>query len=161
MNLIGHAPDRPAGLKLEAVTEWLAATVALQPPLEFTRIGNGQSNLTYLVSDTNKLKIGYLHTIEPVSVFGSYTDHRAYGETRLLLSGRLQLHASVAADFISFTNSPRNDTDFSVVVEPEYQVTKWMIVTLGYRLDLRSSNQSTVSLNFARHEPYLRVLFIY
>lgn len=121
----------------------------------------GQAELTYLVSDTNKLKIGYLHTIEPVSVFGSYADHRAYGETRLLLSGRLQLHASTGVDFISFTNSPRNDTDFSVVVEPEYQVTKWLIITLGYRLDLRSSNQPTVSLNFARHEPYLRVLFIY
>ncbi len=121
----------------------------------------GQLELSYLLSDTNKLKIGYLHTLEPVSVFGSYADHRAYAETRLLLSGRLQLHASVGVDFLSFTNSPRNDTDFSVVVEPEYQVTKWFIVTVGYRLDLRSSNQATASLNFARHEPYLRLMFIY
>ncbi|HEY2596464.1 MAG TPA: phosphotransferase family protein [Chloroflexota bacterium] len=33
------------------MTKWLSETVGLQPPLSFTRIGQGQSNLTYAVED--------------------------------------------------------------------------------------------------------------
>ncbi|MBJ8348105.1 phosphotransferase family protein [Antrihabitans sp. YC2-6] len=42
------------GLNEEAVASWLVAEVGLGalPPLTFRRIGNGQSNLTYLVTDS-------------------------------------------------------------------------------------------------------------
>ena len=40
-----------AGLETDRVTDWLAAATDLLPPLTYTRIGNGQSNLTYRVED--------------------------------------------------------------------------------------------------------------
>lgn len=40
-----------AGLDTARVTDWLAQETELRPPLTFTRIGNGQSNLTYRVQD--------------------------------------------------------------------------------------------------------------
>lgn len=47
-----EALDAPApGLDTARVSGWLAAATALRPPLTFTRIGNGQSNLTYRVQD--------------------------------------------------------------------------------------------------------------
>jgi aminoglycoside phosphotransferase (APT) family kinase protein len=46
----GIAPD-PPGIDPTAVSRWLSASVGLRPPLQFTRIGHGQSNLTYLVGD--------------------------------------------------------------------------------------------------------------
>jgi len=41
----------PAGVDRAAVTQWLEEAIALVAPLRFTRIGFGQSNLTYLVQD--------------------------------------------------------------------------------------------------------------
>lgn len=46
-----HA-DPLAGIDGAAVTEWLVGAADLQPPLAFERIGHGQSNLTFLVSDS-------------------------------------------------------------------------------------------------------------
>jgi aminoglycoside phosphotransferase (APT) family kinase protein len=46
----GAATDRP-GIDAAGVALWLSATVGLRAPLRFTRIGHGQSNLTYLVGD--------------------------------------------------------------------------------------------------------------
>src|SRR5581483_8608183 len=40
-----------AGLDTATTSQWLFATLGLEPPLSFTRIGNGQSNLTYRVDD--------------------------------------------------------------------------------------------------------------
>jgi aminoglycoside phosphotransferase (APT) family kinase protein len=40
-----------AGLDTAATGDWLADATGLRPPLTFTRIGNGQSNLTYRVDD--------------------------------------------------------------------------------------------------------------
>jgi aminoglycoside phosphotransferase (APT) family kinase protein len=46
-----------AGIDLPRVTDWLAAATDVQPPLTFTRVGLGQSNLTYLVTDRNGRRI--------------------------------------------------------------------------------------------------------
>jgi aminoglycoside phosphotransferase (APT) family kinase protein len=40
-----------AGLDTARVSDWLAAETELRAPLTYTRIGNGQSNLTYRVED--------------------------------------------------------------------------------------------------------------
>jgi aminoglycoside phosphotransferase (APT) family kinase protein len=42
-----------AGLDITRVSDWLATTTELRPPLRFTRIGNGQSNLTFRVEDAD------------------------------------------------------------------------------------------------------------
>jgi aminoglycoside phosphotransferase (APT) family kinase protein len=44
--------ERPAGIEVERVTDWLAAQIAgVTPPLVFTRIKGGHSNLTYEIDD--------------------------------------------------------------------------------------------------------------
>jgi aminoglycoside phosphotransferase (APT) family kinase protein len=49
--LVGSAIDVP-GIDLARVTPWLVEHVAgIEPPLDLTRVGEGQSNLTYLVRD--------------------------------------------------------------------------------------------------------------
>jgi aminoglycoside phosphotransferase (APT) family kinase protein len=42
-----------AGLRTAEVTDWLSAETDLRPPLVYTRIGKGQSNLTYRVEDAD------------------------------------------------------------------------------------------------------------
>jgi aminoglycoside phosphotransferase (APT) family kinase protein len=41
----------PPGINRASVSGWLTGVSRLRPPLTFTRIGHGQSNLTYLVAD--------------------------------------------------------------------------------------------------------------
>jgi aminoglycoside phosphotransferase (APT) family kinase protein len=41
----------PPGIDRAGVSRWLSASVGLRPPLQFKRIGYGQSNLTYLVGN--------------------------------------------------------------------------------------------------------------
>ncbi len=48
-----NVSSRDVGLDLERVSDWLAGTTELVPPLAFTRIGNGQSNLTFRVQDAD------------------------------------------------------------------------------------------------------------
>jgi aminoglycoside phosphotransferase (APT) family kinase protein len=43
--------SREVGLDTERVTEWLSGATELVPALSYTRIGNGQSNLTFRVED--------------------------------------------------------------------------------------------------------------
>ena len=43
----------PPGLESARVSSWLAEHASLEGPLTFTRIGEGQSNLTFLVSDAD------------------------------------------------------------------------------------------------------------
>ncbi|ORM31895.1 phosphotransferase family protein [Williamsia sp. 1135] len=46
--------NSPVGIDTEAVTTWMVGLgVSAAPPLSFQRIGNGQSNLTFLVSDSD------------------------------------------------------------------------------------------------------------
>ena len=45
------AAQDPPGIDAATVSRWLAATAGLRAPLRFTRIGHGQSNLTYRVDD--------------------------------------------------------------------------------------------------------------
>jgi len=50
---VGLTADTPlAGLDVEAVSTWLASAAGVRPPIGFTRIGAGQSNLTFLATDS-------------------------------------------------------------------------------------------------------------
>ncbi|MEX2549925.1 MAG: phosphotransferase family protein [Nitriliruptoraceae bacterium] len=50
-------PEPPAGLDLEAITDWLASRTALAPPLRAERATGGRSNLTYIVTDANDRRV--------------------------------------------------------------------------------------------------------
>jgi len=45
-----HTPVAPVGIKVGPVSAWLAS-LGLVPPITYSRMGDGQSNLTYLVTD--------------------------------------------------------------------------------------------------------------
>jgi aminoglycoside phosphotransferase (APT) family kinase protein len=45
------------GIDLPRVTEWLITAIDMQPPLAFARVGLGQSNLTYLVTDSAESRV--------------------------------------------------------------------------------------------------------
>lgn len=47
-----HRPGEVPGIDRGAVSDWIAANVpGIGPPLSFTAVGNGRSNLTYLAED--------------------------------------------------------------------------------------------------------------
>lgn len=117
--------------------------------------------LSYLLSDTNTLKLGGLRTLEPVPVYGSYADNRVYSEARLFMGGRLILHGLASVDFLAFSNSPRRDTTITFDVGPDYQVMRWLTVAAGYVLTYRTSSEAALTFNFSRHEPYFRVICTY
>jgi hypothetical protein len=122
----------------------------------------GQVEFTYLMSETSRLKVGYLRNLEPVPTLGSYTDDRPYGEIRLLLNGRTTLHANASFDNLAFHSNPsRTDKTFTLDVGPEHQFLPWLVGAAGYVLSTRSSNAPATSVNFTRHEAYVRATFIY
>jgi len=123
-----------------------------------------QLEFNYLVSDVSYAKVGYLRNLEPVPTFGTYGDDRGYLETRFLFSGRLTFHGYAAFDYLTFygNSGGRKDTNVTLDLGPEYQITKWLIGSVGYLLGVRGSNTSTAaSVNFTRHEAYLRATFTY
>jgi hypothetical protein len=123
-----------------------------------------QAELNYIASELSNFKLGYLRTLEPVPAFGINGDDRGYAETRLLLNGRLSFHGYAAFDYLTFygPSGGRKDTNVTLDLSPEYQIAKWLISAIGYRLGVRSSSNSTApSLNFTRHEAYARITLAY
>lgn len=57
MSHTNEATEDLLGIDPERVARWLSETIALKPPLAFTRIGYGQSNLTYLVEDVEDRRV--------------------------------------------------------------------------------------------------------
>ncbi|MFZ5470768.1 MAG: hypothetical protein ACOZIN_15160 [Myxococcota bacterium] len=126
------------------------------------RTAIGHLEIAYLLSDTTNIKGGYLRTLEPVPVFGTFGDDRVYLDARALLGGRLTLHAYAGFDYLSFYgNSGRNDTLLTLNVGPDYQFTPWLIGALGYVLSYRDSSDPNQAINFVRHEGYARVTLTY
>lgn len=123
----------------------------------------GQLEFNYLVNELSHVKFGYLRNLEPVPTFGIYGDDRAYLETRFFLSGRMTFRGYAAFDYLTFySNSGRKDSNATLDLGPEYQLTPWLIGAVGYVLNARASNLSNAaSVNFTRHEAYVRATFIY
>jgi hypothetical protein len=120
-----------------------------------------QAEVAYLLNETSDFKIGALRTLEPVPVYGSYVDNRAYTNARLLMGGRLILHGGAAFDYLVFSGSSRHDTTVSFDLGPEYQLMRWLILAGGYTLTYRTSTEAALTFNYSRHEPYLRVIGTY
>jgi hypothetical protein len=123
----------------------------------------GQLEGTYAIGDTASIKGGYIRAMSPVSGFGLLRDDRIYLEGRALFGGRLTLRARVSFDYLSFySRSARNDRLVMFDGGPEYAITRWLYAVLGYQLSFRGSDVvSDTSLNYARHEAYLRFTFSY
>ncbi len=129
---------------------------------EFVRSIVGTLELTWLVSQTANIKVGYLRRLEPIALFGSYVDDRGYLEGRALVGGRLTLRGYASFDLLTFWETSRTDSQVRLDLGPEYAVTRWLTVGGGYLLTTRASSQSAAqTFNYARHEGYLRVVLSY
>jgi hypothetical protein len=118
---------------------------------------------TYLLNEVSSVKAGYLRNLEPVPSFGAYGDDRGYLDASILLSGRLTARGYAAFDYLTFYRaSGRADTVFTLNVGPGYEVFSWLVASAGYALTIRGSNQTSIpSVNFTRHEAYLRATVTY
>ncbi len=164
---VGLAGLLTSKLALVAKLGWghdLSARAATEPATAKTLIAHAE--LTYLMSDTSSIKAGYLRTLEPVPTFGVYGDDRGYVEARFLFAGRLTAHLYGAFDYLTFYASPtaptgRNDSNATVDVGVDYQFYAWLIAGVGYDLSIRNSTLSVATLNYPRHEAYLRLTLTY
>jgi hypothetical protein len=122
------------------------------------------AELAYLFNEATNIKVGYYRSLEPVPVYQTVRDDRIYGDGRMLLSGRLALHAYGALDFLGFA-AGSNRLDTSVTVDPsiEYQILPWLYAAGGYTLSMRVAGipNASSSESYTRHEAYLRVSAAY
>lgn len=127
----------------------------------------GHAELSYLINDRSNVKFGYLRSIEPVPVFGSFGDDRGYVETNLVFAEKLRIHGYAAFDYLSYygtatAGSGRNDTIVTFTLSPEYSFTRWFKGAVAYTLSVRGSDRATsATLNFTRHEGLIRATFQY
>lgn len=122
-----------------------------------------QAELAYLPSDTAKLAVGYVRTIQPVSVLGSFIDDRGFVTGSLRVAGgRVVLAAQAAIDYFwYFAPSLRNDLTLSGSAGPSFVVASWLDVSASYRLTVRNSTSAVSNINFLRHEAMLSLNFHY
>lgn len=118
----------------------------------------GHAELAYLPTENTRVALGYMRTVQAVSVAGSFIDDRGYLQGRLgLFGGRFTLTADVSVDYFwYFRPVVRNDTIVSVGAGPSVIITSWFDVSASYRLGMRTStNAALQSVNYVRHEALL------
>lgn len=124
----------------------------------------GHAELSYLINDRSNVKFGYLRSIEPVPIFGSFGDDRGYVETNLIFAEKMRVQGYAAFDYLSYysATNPRRDTNVTFSLSPEYSFTRWFKGAVAYTLTVRSSDRATsATLNFTRHEGLIRATFQY
>lgn len=122
----------------------------------------GHAELSYFLNERSNIKFGYLRSIEPVPLFGSFGDDRGYVEGNLVFGDRLRVQGYAAFDYLTYYGAPRHDTNVIFTLSPEYAFTRWFKTAVAYTLSVRSSDQATsATLNFTRHEALIRATFQY
>lgn len=123
----------------------------------------GQAELSYLPTENTRLALGYIRTVQPVSLLGSFIDDRGYLQGRLgLLGGRLVLSADASLDhFIFFGTTDRTDTLVGAGAGATFTIASWFDVSASYRLSWRLSNAAAQTVNYTRHEAILNLNFHY
>ncbi|MFL5319062.1 MAG: outer membrane beta-barrel protein [Myxococcaceae bacterium] len=123
-------------------------------------IGHGELN--YFLNERSNVKFGYLRSIDPVPLFGSFGDDRGYVEANLMMAEKLRMQGYAAFDYLTYYGVARHDTSVTFSLSPEYTLTRWFKLGAAYTLSVRSSDQVTsATLNFTRHEGLLRATFQY
>lgn len=157
------------------ITSHFAVTANVGYGGDFSNLGRGgfssviaQVDLGWLPREGSAVHLGYSRTAQPVPVYGTFGDDRAYIEARVTVLQRLGITANFAFDNLTFY-SPLNATNFSRADQlltggaaVEYRFTSWFFAALQYGFSARiSSTAATQNINFVRHEPTLRVTFQY
>ncbi len=128
----------------------------------------GQAEIGVLLSDLITFKGGYVRTIQPVPVYGTYGDDRGYLEAKVTVS-RFSLLGTAAVDYLTFSpilaGAPRADIAFSLGIAPAFRIFSWWSISAAYNLTLRTSNATvavgTTPPSFTRHEAILQLHFSY
>lgn len=139
----------------------------------------GQAEATYVATETTSLRLGFLRQFQPVSApYVSYEDDRGYLEGRLTAIGRLTLHLYGAADLLNFNvvqgsgAQARSDVTFTLAAGLDYEVTRWLIASVGDQFNTRSSDLKAggatdpnaplyAGLNLTSDQAYVRLTFTY
>lgn len=120
----------------------------------------GQAELAYLHSMFS-VRGGYVRMLQPVPVYGANGDDRGYLEGQVE-NGRFKLMGNVTFDYLTFySTSGRNDMVLSANVSPQFAVTSFFTVGLGYSFQWRNSTSAALASQYTRHEAFLRLTVAY
>jgi hypothetical protein len=132
----------------------------------------GQAEVAYLGSDLTA-RGGYLLTMNPVPVYGTFSQHRGYAEVRGSFFGRLTARLFGAFDYLDFPVindavmgmtrlADRNDFFVTVQAEVGVQIISILAVGVSYYLSWRiPGDGAPVGNQYVRHEPALTVTLSY
>ena len=123
----------------------------------------GQAELTYPLTTTSMVRGGYLRDVQPVGLYGTAINDRAYANAKVLLGGKLALTVQGSFDWMSFGgDTGRNDRVISAAVLPQYEIFPWLVASAGYQIGVRASDLVNVeAVNFTRHEGFVRATLRY
>jgi len=128
-----------------------------------------QAEVAYLGSELTA-RGGYLLTMNPVPLYGTFSQHRGYAEFRASFFGRLSTRLFGALDYIDFPviRDPvaglvdRNDFFVTVQAEVGVQIISILGVGVSYNLGWRIPGTGAPTGNqYVRHEPALTVTLSY
>lgn len=127
-----------------------------------------QADVGIILSELIGFNGGYVRTITPVPLYGTYGDDRGYLSAKFRVS-RFSLTGNAAVDYLQFqpigTAAPRNDLVFTLGIAPAIQIVSFFSISAGYNLSYRTSNSPTVlntpPVGFVRHEVILNLHFSY
>jgi hypothetical protein len=117
----------------------------------------GQAEVSLLLAELFNLKFGYVRTLNPVPVNGTFQDDRGYAEIRGGVS-RFYYVVNGAFDYLTYfgaTAARRNDYLVTVGVGPGVKILPWLTVAATYNLYLRNS-----SLGFADYTRHVAMLTV-
>lgn len=126
----------------------------------------GQAEFNYLASETTRLRVGALRTVQATSLFKYFALNRAYLGFDQAIGGRMHLGLKLAYNFqrygiaLAGPTNPRVDSHVTADITFSYQATEWMTVTLSDKLDWRASNytqQTGTKIGYTNNDLFLRV----
>lgn len=124
----------------------------------------------YIGSEVASLRIGYVHTYaadagsQDLSLYGM---HRVYAEGKILLAGRLSLHALGEWDRLGYVLGSVNGASAQVIQftpTAEYEVMRWVRVAVGCTLTHRTAGvplDTVPAFNYTRNEVWARLRLVY
>jgi len=125
----------------------------------------GQAEVSYILSQTGQVKVGYLRMFEPHGgTFVSYGDDRLYADAKFLFAGQLTARGYFGADFVDYRrangDSDRSDAKVTLDLGADWEAKGWLQVGAGYYLTYQSKGILGID-GFVRNEFYLRTQVIY
>ncbi|RMG16505.1 MAG: hypothetical protein D6729_10765 [Deltaproteobacteria bacterium] len=124
----------------------------------------GQADLGWFVTESGKLKIGYLRTFQPVPQFGWYGNNRVYVGSSFQFAGRLTWALDGSLDFVDYATG-RSDFLARIDTSFDFRVTGWLHLAVGYRFNLRIAGEAAGAtdpgFDYNRHEGWGRLVLVY